>query len=55
MSPTKTNNDRERIARVDLMMRELAALKNRASELAEEIRERTRTLAKILEELKDSN
>lgn len=53
MSPSKADHDTERMARVDLMMKELAAVEIPASELAEEIRERTRTLAKILEELKD--
>lgn len=58
MSPTKTNNDRERIARVDLMMRELAALQTRAFELVEEVRERAQMVAAELEKLnrhEDSN
>jgi hypothetical protein len=43
--PKKSPDGEERIARVDRMMKELAAVEKRAAELAAEIRERTRRVA----------
>lgn len=58
MRPNKADNDKERISRIDLMLEELGAigvLKIRAAELVDEIHERTRKLAEIVNELKKSN
>ena len=50
--PTVPDNDEERIARVERMLKELADVEEKASRLAAEVREKAASIARELSALK---